>query len=190
MYSRIASGELIDPLEVRTAAGLTKGDKAQLLGAIQTAKAEPDFRGAVSILNDSIPVIKEPKNATPEQHDLFVKQNARATEEYNETLSAYNQEMKDHPGQNKQEAMRKVLQPAVHKRIADMLDQRFGVTANEPDSGSWLTRAPGATWKTWLQSRMGERHPEAAPAGPKEGDTKKNSAGDPVIYRGGKWGPA
>ena len=81
LYSRIASGELVDPLEIRTASGLTKGDKAQLLGAIQTAKVEPDFRGAITILNDSIPVIKEPKNATPEQHDLFAKQNARATEE-------------------------------------------------------------------------------------------------------------
>ena len=189
MYSRIASGELIDPLEVRTAAGLTKGDKAQLLGAIQTAKAEPDFRGAVSILNDSIPVIKEPKNATPEQHDLFVKQNARATEEYNETLSAYNQEMKDHPGQNKQEAMRKVLQPQVHKRIADMLDQRFGVDSRE---GLWDQIKEGKI-KSYsdLFGAWRDRNKALTPAtGPKEGDTKKNSAGDPVIYRGGKWGPA
>ncbi len=189
MYSRIASGELVDPLEIRTAPGLTKADKTQLLGAIQTAKAEPDFRGAISILNDSIPAAKLPKNATPEQQDAYAKQNARATEDYNETLSAYNAEMKAHPGENKQEAMRKVLQPQVHKRIADMLDQRFGVDSRE---GLWDQIKEGKI-KSYsdLFGAWRDRNKPVTPAtGPKEGDTKRNSAGDPVIYRGGKWGPA
>jgi hypothetical protein len=128
-YQRIGSGELVDPLEVKTAAGLTKKDKADVIQGITIAKNEPDFVGAISMLNTAIGMPKPPKNATPEQMQAYQLTTQRQAEDYHETLAAYNEEMKAHPGQNKQEAMRKVLDPVVQKKIGALLDQRFGITA-------------------------------------------------------------
>jgi hypothetical protein len=187
-YQRIGSGELVDPMEAQTSAGLTKRDRADVLRGIQLAKNEPDFAGAVSMLNAAIPVPPKPaQNATPEQMQAYQQQNARSVENYHETLAAYNDYMKAHPGQNKLEAMRKVLEPATHKRIADMLDQRFGVDSRE---SMWDQIKEGkiksysdlfSAWKDRNKTVTPSSTSET-PTAPKVGDIKTFPNG-----RKGKW---
>jgi len=182
----IGAGKLFTPLQIKTMPGLTKSDQFQVQSAMEAAEKGPEgasYRAALNLLSDTFTTPPLPKNASEGQVAIHTQQTARQNEMAVETWAAFQQEANAHPERNKMEVMQEALKPAVQKQIADRVSQMFPMQS----PSSWVSQS----WNRLMSVRPSSQLPPmpklAEP--PKEGSKKKNSAGDPIIFQGGKWVP-
>ena len=73
-------------------------------------------------------------------------------------------------------------------RLPENLREEFDNAINAPKQTPANLKATITTMLPWLQQMQNQGRPGEQGAGaPKEGDTKTNSAGDKITFRGGKW---
>ena len=160
----------------------------------------PAFRSAVDMISDNLPLGALPKNATPEQREQYAQTHPREAKIQADTYAAFLEEKNKHPEMDPVAVAKQVLQPATQKVIADKVNQLF-TDAPKPGvvdrlrqgqsdfrSGN-VVKAFGEDLGSLLGFGLSEPAKSETPVAPKEGDKKKNSAGDPVVFSGGKWGP-
>jgi soluble cytochrome b562 len=152
----IASGKIVDPVDVSTTPGLMGRDKPQILSAINEAKNHKDYQAGMDILLRHFDI----KGAAPEQAD-------RLSEEYTETYKAWVEQVNANPTKDKSVIAQEVLRPKIQKQISDLLDQRFGVPPTPP-----LSLLPAYIWEGIKSGATGGRYtPRYPSANPPSGTT-------------------
>ncbi len=152
----------------------------------------PGFRAAVDMISTNLPFGTLPKNATEAQRQKYAEDHPREAKIQADTYAAFLEEKNKHPEMDPVAVAREVLKPAAQQVIATKVDQIFGKDV-QPTKTQTLKGIIGSALgiSSWeIQTPTAEQVKQATPAaGPKDGDKKKNSAGDPVVFHAGKWGP-
>lgn len=197
----VYTDEQLDGMAGNKPGEMTTGDIAVAKKYSHDYQNSPGFRAAVDMISSNLPLGALPHNATPEQRQKYAEDHPREAKIQAETYAAFLEEKNKHPEMDPVAVAREVLKPAVQQVIAGKVNQLFQ-DAPKPEfvdrmrqgqsdfrSGN-LGKAFGEDVKNLFGLGSSEPPKSEIPIAPKEGDTKKNSAGDPVVFRGGKWGPA
>jgi hypothetical protein len=126
IMDRISSGAVLDPMDIKTAPGLTPRDKTQLLSAVKMAQNEPHFRAAAGMIQDNVPLPKMPKNATPDQVSQYNVENARQMRAQADTYDAFIKRRNEHPEELPEQSANEVLKGPIQQQIRQAIDKTFG----------------------------------------------------------------
>lgn len=159
----------------------------EALQMVHSYQKDPEYQTAISLLESSLLSPKLPKNATPEQISAFADQEGRNNKQQILTLQRWQKMVEQKPNEDKLKLMKEALAPAVQQQITDQVNQIFGATPVEGKQsfGDVLHSLLTFGWGT-PKPRMVTPDAPGTPA-PKNGDQKKNAAGDDIIFEGGEW---
>jgi|HubBroStandDraft_2_1064218.scaffolds.fasta_scaffold73536_1 hypothetical protein len=179
----MSQGKLYTDSEILNMAGRGPGKMLpqQVNEAMQMSHSyqrDPTYQAAVNLLAGTFPMSSK-KSPNTEYDAIQSKRQAM-------TFEAWQQRVNENPSEDKVKAMEEVLKPAVQKDISDRVNAIFGNPQNTGTSSPFgqfvvdtvLGRSPGKTQSSG-----------AGQGTPKDGDTKRNSSGDTVVFRNGHWGP-
>lgn len=176
----IASGGVLTKTDIYNMAGTGKGkmntrDVDTAWKMMQSYEAQPDFKSALDYIDGSF---KIPKNASA---DVAGAQNRK----YAETVELFQQQVNANPNKSKLEIAHDIVKSENEQQIKAHADRMFGTA---PSSSKILGAIKDFFSSPFTYGLKPGDPGYKAPAGPKEGDTKKNSSGDTVVFHNGSWG--
>lgn len=183
-YLKIAQGGVPSTADILTAPGLTKADQSTVLERAQKARADKPYQEGLSIIANAYPVNTKTMSVAD--------QNA-ANEYQLRTMQAYDQEINAHPDEDKSVIASRLVMPGI---VSDAIKNSIPATMVPPVPIASRLKTAVTAVENFITSpftadlkpgQPGYKAPTST--GPKDGDKKKNSAGDPIVYRDGKWGP-
>ena len=171
LNTRIANGELIDPLTVKTIPGLTKSDQDSVVSSIHQAQKNPDYRAVLQSVETDFPVqVGETSLQYKTRNEMKIQ-----------TLAAYNAIMVANPGMNKAAAYAEARKPAMQAQVAATVDKIMLPYKHEESTHKTQPNALSKYIPSFSGSGASEK------SAPKENDTRTNSHGDNLVFKGGKW---
>jgi len=187
LIPRITSGQITQQ-DLNNAVGEGPGkinyrNYLQLTHLLNQVQKEPDTQAALNVLYDSLPA--PPKTAPADQQAQYDMMKWNLYEQWQQGVAE-----KQLKGEDKTKYAIELVKPFVAKDVADRLDQLLG---GPQQTQSQSVKSFIGTGLSWIGIATPWQLPEVTPSKsgfpstPKEGDKKKNSSGDNLIYRGGKW---
>lgn len=195
ILSAMSQGYMFTDSQIYGMAGQGKGkmkssDVMEAIRATKAYQADPTTQAAVNLLTSQFPLIQLKTTSTAEEIAAASEPNAKQSKRQALTYQAWQAEVNAHPQEDKVAAMRNVMEPAIQQHIAEQINQVFGVEPEPKTLGSVIRNflSPSSDLpRTDADKPLPLK--DRSPAGPKDGDKKKNSSGDPVVYSGGQWRP-
>lgn len=155
----------------------------QLNRLLTQVQKEPDTQAALNFMYDFLPA--PPKNAPPEQQAQYDMMKWNLFEQFQQGVAE-----KQLKGEEKTRYAGELVKPFVSKDIQDKIDSIFNPQQTREQSvkstiGFGLSMFGIHT--PWEIPEFTPPETSSEPSTPKEGATRKNSSGDNLIYRNGKW---